>query len=236
MTRKAKALVKDAKHSKEQFLHDKLLGWFEVNRRCFPWREGKIDPFMSLVTELLLQRTRAEVVAAFYPTIKEHLSTPDKVLERDPARIREDLSALGLQDRRTEALRALARAVRDDHGGVVPPDEEKLLDLQGIGPYIARAVLCFAFGKPVSIVDGNVTRVFCRFFNIENKGGDNRRNKLVWDKASEVIALDPTRAQEVNWAILDFGAMVCVPRGTGCEACCLGERCASYRRGGEEKE
>ncbi len=229
MTRKDKP-----KESKEQFLHDRLLGWFGANRRDFPWRKGQIDPFVSLVTELLLQRTRAEVVAAFYPTIKEHLSTPDKILGRDPALIRLDLSALGLQDRRTEALKALAIVVHEEHGDVVPPDEKKLLELQGVGPYIARAVLCFAFDKPVSIVDGNVTRVFCRFFNLENKG-DNRRNTLIWEKADDVIALDPARVKEFNWAILDFGAMVCVPRSPGCDSCCLGEKCSSFS-GEKDKE
>jgi A/G-specific adenine glycosylase len=220
--------------TKEQCLHDALLKWFSVNRRTFPWREGQIDPFVSLVTELLLQRTRAEVVSAFYPVVLEHLSTPAKILQRDRARMVSDLSALGLQERRTESLKALARVVQEGHGGVVPPDEDKLLALSGVGPYIARAVLCFAFGKPVSIVDGNVTRVFCRFFNIENKG-DNRRNKVIWEKAGDVIALDPGHVKEFNWAVLDFGAMVCVPRSPGCETCCLKEPC-SFHSSGMEKE
>jgi A/G-specific adenine glycosylase len=223
-----------ANPSKEQFLHDALLAWFATNRRCFPWREGQIDPFVSLVTELLLQRTRAEVVATFYPVILEHLSTPGKIVERDRTTLVSDLSALGLQDRRTDALKAIASVVQDEHGGMVPPDEEKLLALSGIGPYIARAVLCFAFGMPVSIVDGNVTRVFCRFFGIEDKG-DNRRNKAIWEKADEIIALDPTHVKEFNWAVLDYGAMVCVPRRPGCDDCCLREKCLFCSRR-KEKE
>ncbi len=232
MTRKAKA--KASKASKEQFLHDVLLDWFAGKRRKFPWREGQIDPFVSLVTELMLQRTRAEVVAGFYPVLLEHLSTPAKILQRDRALMVSDLSSLGLQDRRTESLKSLASVVQDEHGGVVPPDEDKLLALNGVGPYIARAVLCFSFGKPVSIVDGNVTRVFCRFFNIENKG-DNRRNKAIWDKADDIIAMDPGHVKEFNWAILDFGAMVCVPRNPDCEACCLNERCSHGSSGMEKK-
>jgi A/G-specific adenine glycosylase len=229
MTKKAKATA-----SKEQFLHDALLDWFVEMRRNFPWREGQIDPFVSLVTELMLQRTRAEVVAVFYPVLLEHLSTPAKILQRDRALMVRDLSALGLQDRRTDALKALASVVQEEYGGVVPPNEDKLLALSGVGPYIARAVLCFAFGKPVSIVDGNVTRVFCRFFNIENKG-DNRRNKAIWEKADDTIALDPDHVKEFNWALLDFGAMVCVPRSPGCEACCLNERCSFYSSGTKKK-
>ena len=223
MTRKARPTP-----SKEQFFHDKLLGWFDVNRRNFPWREGKIDPFISLVTELLLQRTRAESIAAFYPAIKDNFSTPVKILGRDPALIRQDLSSLGLQDRRTDALRILARVVHEEYGDMVPPDEKKLLELQGIGRYIARAVLCFAFGKPVSIVDGNVTRIICRFFNLENKG-DNRRNKHIWEKGDEIIAQDPARVKEFNWALLDFGALVCMARNPKCEKCPVKSTCR-YKR------
>ncbi|MEX2681676.1 MAG: hypothetical protein Q6373_008750 [Candidatus Sigynarchaeota archaeon] len=222
MTRKEKSTC-----SKEQFFLEKLLDWFGTNRREFPWREGPIDPFMSLVTELLLQRTRAETIAAFYPVIKEHLSTPVKILGRDAALIRRDLAMLGLQERRTEALKVLAKVVHEEYADIVPCDEKKLLELQGIGRYIARAVLCFAFGKPVSIVDGNVTRLFCRFFNLENKG-DNRRNKHIWEKGDEIISRDPRHVKEFNWALLDFGAKMCIPRNPSCESCCLNEMCSFY--------
>jgi A/G-specific adenine glycosylase len=224
MTGKAKTKI-----TKERFLHDALLEWFTVHRRTFPWREGQIDPFVSLVTELLLQRTKADVVATFYPVVLERLSTPAKILARDRGLIVGDLSTLGLQDRRTESLKSLASTIQEDYGGIVPPDEEKLLELNGIGRYIARAVLCFAFGKPVSIVDGNVTRVFCKFFGMENKG-DNRRNKAIWEKADEIIALDPGHVKEFNWAVLDFGAMVCMPRSPGCDGCCLKQMCFFKRR------
>lgn len=222
MTREAKA-----KDNENRFFHNELLAWFEVHRRNFPWRESQIDPFVSLVTELLLQRTKADAVAAFYPVVLDRLSTPAKILHRARALIVDDLSTLGLQDRRTESLKRLASVVQDVYGGIVPPDEEKLLELNGIGRYIARAVLCFAFGKPVSIVDGNVTRVFCRFFGMENKG-DNRRNKAIWEKADEIIALEPGKVKEFNWALLDFGAMVCVPRSPGCDGCCLKQVCHYY--------
>ncbi|NMC04339.1 MAG: hypothetical protein GYA24_03965, partial [Candidatus Lokiarchaeota archaeon] len=186
--------------AKEQFFHDELLAWFAANRRRFPWREGKIDPFLSLVTELLLQRTKASAIATFYPVVIESFSTPAKILALDRARIVSHLSPLGLQERRAEALKNLASVVQGKHDGIVPADEEALLELNGVGRYIARAVLSFAFEKPVSIVDGNVTRVFCRFFGMENKG-DNRRNKAIWEKGDEIIALDPTHVKEFNWAL-----------------------------------
>ena len=206
------------------FFHNQLLEWFAKNKRSFPWREGTIDPFVSIITELLLQRTKADAIADFYPKLLEFYSTPSKVLARGKDMIVNDLSVLGLQDRRARSLLAIAASIQDEHDGIVPDDEESLLELNGVGRYIARAVLCFAFGKPVSIVDGNVTRIFCRFFGMENKG-DNRRNKHMWVKGDEIIALDPSRAKELNWGILDFAALACIPRNPVCTDCCLQQSC-----------
>jgi len=206
------------------FFHDQLLEWFSRNKRSFPWRGGAIDPFVSIITELLLQRTKADAIADFYPKLLEFYSNPSQVLDRGKDLIVNDLSGLGLQERRARSILVIARAIKDDYGGVVPDDEEALLALNGVGRYIARAVLCFSFGKPVSIVDGNVTRVFCRYFNLENKG-DNRRNKHIWVKGDEIIAIDPAHVKELNWAILDFAALVCTPRNPACDGCCLQPSC-----------
>jgi len=215
--------------SKNHIFHDQLLEWFNINKRSFPWREGSMDPFVSLVTELLLQRTKAEAIAAFYPQVLEHFATPAKILARERTDIVKDLSVLGLQERRTDSLLSLAREIAEKRNGTVPDDEDSLLELNGIGRYIARAVLCFAFNKPVSIVDGNVTRVFCRYFNLENKG-DNRRNKHIWELGDEIISMDPARVKDINWAILDFAARVCVPRNPACETCYLREKCSFVRK------
>lgn len=206
------------------FFHDQLLAWFSKNRRSFPWREGGIDPFVSIITELLLQRTKADAIADFYPKLLELYSNPGQVLDRGKNSIVNDLSGLGLQERRARSILVIAGAIKDEYGGIVPNDEEALLELNGVGRYIARAVLCFSFGKPVSIVDGNVTRVFCRYFNMENKG-DNRRNKHIWVKGDEIIDIDPTHARELNWGILDFAALVCTPRNPACATCCLQSKC-----------
>jgi A/G-specific adenine glycosylase len=220
-------------HDEDVFFHDQLLAWFDKNKRSFPWREGVIDPFISIITELLLQRTKADAIADFYPKLLEFYSTPSQVLDRGMDLIVGDLSGLGLQERRARSLLEIATAIKDEYGGIVPDDEEALLALNGVGRYIACAVLCFAFGKPVSIVDGNVTRVFCRYFNMENKG-DNRRNKHIWEKGVKIIAIDPERARELNWGILDFAALVCTSRNPACQVCCLKMKCF-YLQNAEKK-
>jgi A/G-specific adenine glycosylase len=211
----------------EAFFHRTLLAWFACNRRDFPWRNDPIEPFVSLVTELLLQRTKADSIAGTFPLILDVYRTPEQVITRGQARIVDDLTPLGLQQRRAASLVDIATDILEHHGGKVPATEEDLLQLQGVGKYIANAVLCFGFGQPAPIVDGNVTRLFCRFFNLENRG-DNRRNVHIWEKAGEIIDIEPETAKQLNWAILDFAALVCTPRNPRCIECALNEHCNYY--------
>ncbi|MHA1715327.1 MAG: hypothetical protein ACTSXP_06760 [Promethearchaeota archaeon] len=211
----------------DEFFLENLLKWFKKNHRDFPWRNNDLNPFVLLITELLLQRTKAEAIASFYPVLLEKYSSPEQVLERDDKEILEDLSVLGLQKRRTVALISISKTIIEKFDGNVPKSEKKLLTLKGVGRYIARAVLCFAFNKPYSIVDGNVTRVFCRFFDLENKG-DNRRNKHIWERGDEILRLQPENAKSINWAILDLAALICLPRKPRCGDCPVVERCAFF--------
>ncbi|MHA1680714.1 MAG: hypothetical protein ACTSUE_06885 [Promethearchaeota archaeon] len=208
--------------------------WFRDHGREFPWRVENLDPFISLVTELLLQRTKASSVATFFPTIIEKYSTPDKIMDTPETELLDDLQPLGLQKRRSESLHAIARQILEDHKGLVPVDEVSLLNLKGVGKYIARAVLCFSRNKPISIVDVNVTRLFCRFFGMENKG-DNRRNTHIWEKSSDIIQLlNPNKVKDFNWAILDFAALTCTPAKPHCTECVLKKHCTHFKRKNNE--
>ena len=180
---------------------------------------------MVLVTELLLQRTRASSVACFYPTILSRYADPVSITSLSHESIERDLQPLGFHARRAASLHAIAAALASIPGGDVPRSENEVLSLPGIGRYMARAVLCFAFGHPVSIVDANVTRVFSRFFDLESTG-DNRRNPHLWEKGDEILSTNPARAKDINWAILDLAALACLPRKPACDQCPLLERCA----------
>lgn len=206
-----------------------MLEWFAVHRRDFPWRSAEHPPFIVLLTELLLQRTKASTVARFHPVLLEKYGTPAAVLAVEPAILEQDLAPLGFNIRRARSMREIASAIMSGESGAVPATETELLELHGIGRYMARAVLCFAFKQPVSIVDANVTRVFSRFFDMDATA-DNRRNKRLWEKGDEIIATNPDHVREINWGILDLAALACHPREPACDACPVQERCA--RSGG----
>jgi endonuclease III len=146
----------------------RLLAWFERNRRDFPWRHSH-NPYTVLVTEKLLQQTAARdsVVKAFhdlttlYPSVSELADADDAELERI-------LAPLGFHYRAKE-LKVLASTLLEEHGGSIPAELNQLKALPGIGDYMARAVLSFAYGQDIAVVDTNVARFLYRVFAIAGR-------------------------------------------------------------------
>src|SRR2546421_12649332 len=154
-----------------------LLAWYDANRRDLPWRHTR-DPYRILVAEYLLQRTRIASGTPYYerflerfPTVRDLAAAPlDDVLA-----VWEGLGFYG----RARNLHAAARAIVEDHRGLIPPSHDALASLPGIGPYTAGAVASIAFGIPVPAVDGNVTRVIARVFRIrENVTAGRGRRRI----------------------------------------------------------
>lgn len=123
-----------------------------------------------------------------------------------------------------EKIKSLATDIVARFSGNIPSTRNELLNLPGIGDYIADAVLCFAFGQPVVVVDWNVARFICRFFGIKAKG-EARRDKKVLEYARRMIPQSHIR--EFNWALLDLSALVCKPRKPLSSICPLRAWCAT---------
>jgi len=197
-----------------------LLLWFERHGRRYPWRETR-DPLSVLVAEVMLRRTRAdqvtgvyERVIAAYPDVRSLASAPSEEIERMVA-------SLGLRWR-SPAFKRLAEVVRDKHGGRVPATRGELLDLPGVGDYVAGAVLSIALGKPEWMVDSNVVRVFARYFGMVTTKEGRRDRHVVETAKAYVSCEDPRRA---NLAVVDLGALVCTSRNPDCGACPLADGC-----------
>src|SRR5438034_50032 len=202
----------------------KLLAWYRRAARDLPWRRTR-DPYRVLVSEFMLQQTQVSRVAEFYPRFLERF--PDLgTLARAPARqVREAWDGLGYYARASN-LHALARVVRQNLGGTLPDNPEKLIKLPGIGPYTAGAVASFAYEKPVPAVDTNVARVIRRVFV-----GDDRqrlsgnRQRLIWSIAQALVPRDGKRAWKFNQAVIELGALICVARKPKCPQCPVREVC-----------
>lgn len=206
-------------------LADLLLPWWAENGRRFPWRRLGLPPWHVLLTEVLLRRTRAEHVAAHWEEIIAVLATPALTAAAAQEALVNLLEPLGLGRQRAGAVQALARVLVSEYGGKVPWEYGALVRLPHIGRYAAAAVLCFAFGESVPVVDSNVLRVFERLTG-QDLGRDNRAVDWFWWHLGEEIPQGQGPA--FNWALLDLGGLVCRPRNPRCQACPLRGECQAY--------
>lgn len=194
-----------------------LLSWFSQYGRAFPWRERR-DPFAVLLSEKLLQQTAARpAVVAAYAELLERCPSSEALAAADVGHLEELVRPLGFLYRARE-LPELGRALVERHGGQVPDTLKELLALPGVGDYAARAVLSFAFGQDVPIVDTNVARWLYRLDGLAFPLPNNpARKKSLIARAGGLVP--PGRAREWNYAVLDLCALVCKPGRPLCERC-----------------
>jgi len=195
---------------------ERLEKWCVASCREYPWRKTS-DPYVILVTEFLLQRTRADVVEKLFGYL---FSKYRNARELASAR-REDLygffSKLGLLYRAQRILE-VAKEIVKEYGGVVPCNMERLLLLRGVGVYIASAVLNFGCDQPTPVVDKNVMRVLNRLFNITSEWEGRRVISELYRYGDHKL---------IAYALIDIGALICkeIPR---CAVCPLNNVCPKY--------
>jgi len=207
--------------TKEKFFSKKLCLHYESYRRNFPWRKTK-NPFYILVSEMMLQKTDAQKVLNIFPRFISKYPSPSTLSIAAIKALRKDLFLLGIHDR-ARRLKETAKILMEKFDGYVPKNKAKLLQLNGVGDYIANAVLCFAFNKDVPIVDANVIRVFERFFSFKSLKVRPRTDRIIWQFAETIIPKG--NAKKYNIAILDFAAAICTARKPYCLKCPISKKC-----------
>jgi A/G-specific adenine glycosylase len=199
-------------------LRKRLLKWYDENKRDLPWR-GSSDPYTIWVSEIMLQQTRVAVVVERYQAfLKRFPSLISLALAREDE-VLALWSGLGYY-RRARMLHKAAQYVAQNFHGSLPSKAEELRELPGIGEYTAAAIASIAHGERVGVVDGNVERVLCRLAGWD-EGAKPRRK--VSELASRMV--DPARPGDFNQAMMELGAVVCVPRSPRCTACPLTPEC-----------
>ena len=206
-----------------------LLEWYRQNRRDLPWRHTR-DPYPVLVSEIMLQQTRAETVKPYFHRFMATLPTVEALANADEPTLLKLWEGLGYYSR-VRNLQKAACAVMERHGGVIPADFEALLKLPGVGRYTAGAVASIAYDIPVPAVDGNVLRVLARLT------GDNTDilSPAAKKRAEAILApLVPTPdAGDFTQSLIELGALVCVPGEPKCMDCPLHLLCEAKRTGRE---
>ena len=203
-----------------------LLQWYHENARVLPWRSDP-TPYHVLVSEVMLQQTRVAAVLDYYRRFLEVLPTVADLAAVEEDRLLKLWQGLGYYNR-ARNLQKAARQVVEDYGGDFPQTYEELRKLSGVGEYTAGAIASIAFGEPVPAVDGNVLRVVSR---LTGDAGDITRPDTKRRMGAALRAVIPLQAPgDFNQAMMDLGAMVCLPNGAPlCEKCPAGDFCRARR-------
>jgi A/G-specific adenine glycosylase len=205
---------------KNQF-HATLTNWYHKNGRVLPWRQTR-DPYAILVSEIMLQQTQVATVIPYYNEWLRRFPDFAALARASESDILHAWQGLGYYAR-ARNLQATAKTVQDLHGGRFPRDLAAMRALPGIGRYTANAIATFAFGRPVPIVETNTARILARLFNFRSPIDRTAGRKALWKRAS--ILVPRYSARIYNSALIDLGALVCVPHQPKCGICPVKKFC-----------
>ena len=209
-----------------------LLPWFETHRRVLPFRQDP-TPYHIWISEIMLQQTRMTAAVPYYERFVAELPDPAALAACDPERLRKLWQGLGYYSRAANLQKA-AKIICERYGGRLPADYDALRALPGIGDYTAGAIASIGFGLPAPAVDGNVLRVFAR---LDNDDADVTRPAAKRRFTARVMEEQPAgRPGDFNQALMELGALVCLPNGAPlCGQCPLAALCRGRAAGRAEQ-
>ena len=208
-----------------------ILSWYDEGHRSLPWRMTR-DPYRIWVSEIMLQQTRAETVVSYYdrflaryPTVKDLADAPQEELLKM-------WEGLGYYSR-ARSLQKAAKEIVNTYGGQLPADVDKLRALPGIGDYTAGAIASIAFGIPAAAVDGNVERVICRYYALNEPVGTPAMRRRVTQMTQALVPHE--RPGAFANAMMEMGATLCTPRNPQCLICPVRESCEGLKKGNAQE-
>lgn len=210
--------------AKMDFQHT-LLFWYQNHKRDLPWR-NTTDAYIIWLSEIILQQTRVEQGTPYFLRFVEAFPTVADFANANEADILKLWQGLGYYSR-ARNMHATAKNVVDEYQGVFPTKYSELINLRGIGPYSAAAISSFSNGEPKAVLDGNVFRVFARYFGIDTPINSTKGIAEFTMLAEEMLFLPQPGLY--NQAIMEFGALQCKPKNPDCATCPLSQSCVALR-------
>lgn len=199
----------------------RLLEWYSRNVRDLPWRRTR-DPYAILVSEFMLQQTQVATVLPYYRSWLKRFPTFATLSAASESEVLHAWQGLGYYARARNLLRT-ARLVMSRHDGRFPQSIDEMRSLPGIGKYTAHAVATFAFNRPVPIVEANTARVLTRLFNLRSPIDSGVGRQILWKQAESLVS--KKSAARFNSALIDLGAIVCLPHRPKCGHCPVQKFC-----------
>lgn len=200
-----------------------LLAWYGANKRDLPWRNTS-NPYLIWLSEIILQQTRIQQGWAYWERLVERFPTVHQLAEATEDEVLRLWQGLGYYSRARNLHTAAKQIVAMGH---FPNTMEEIKSLKGVGDYTAAAIGSMAFHLPVAVVDGNVYRVLARYYAIDTPINSTEGKKLFQELAQSLLPTN--QAADFNQAMMDFGAIQCMPSSPKCTTCPLMEGCEAFR-------
>ena len=215
-------------HLNKQNIPNKILHWYDNNKRPLPWRKKntkKQHEYYTLVSEFMLQQTQVKTVIPFFNRFVKKFPNLKSLASADEDKVLKYWEGLGYYSR-AKNLQKTAALLLSDYRGSLPKDIEKLKALPGIGEYTSRSILSIAHNQPYIPMDGNVERILKRVFLLKNKDQISKENLI--EKKS--FFSNAKRSSDYAQAIMEIGALICKPSFPICTSCPLTNYCKAYKK------
>ena len=203
-----------------------LIKWYLQNKRDLPWR-NTTNPYPIWLSEIMLQQTRVAQGMPYFLSFTTAFPTVFDLAKAEEEQVLKLWQGLGYYSR-ARNLHKTAQYIATELNGIFPDNYNDLLKLKGIGEYTAAAIASFSYNEVVPVVDGNVFRVLSRYFDIETDIAQASAKKEFSALAFELIPKDNPAI--FNQAIMEFGALQCVPKSPNCGICIFNESCAALQK------
>lgn len=211
---------------KIKILQRELLTWYKKHGRHFPWRNKSITNYQAVIAEVLLQRTKAETVAKFYPQFIKDFPNWKSLADAPRKKIENYLKPIGLYRQRSKRVKSLAKEMVKRKGRL-PRNREDLESIPFMGQYIANAVEVVIFNERSPLIDVNMARVLERFLG-KRQMADIRYDPKLQSLAYKLV--DHSKTKLINWAILDYAAAICMPQKKLCHGCMVNNSCLTGKK------
>ncbi|MEM0542557.1 A/G-specific adenine glycosylase [Flavobacterium sp. j3] len=202
-----------------------LIHWYLQNKRDLPWR-NQTNPYFIWLSEIMLQQTRVAQGLPYFLSFTKAFPTVFDLANAHEEQVLKLWQGLGYYSR-ARNLHQTAKHIAYEFNGEFPKTSKDLLQLKGIGEYTAAAIASFAYNENVPVVDGNVFRVLARYFDIDTDIASASAKKEFTQIAQQLLPIG--QANLFNQAIMEFGALQCVPKNPDCNICIFNDSCLALQ-------
>ena len=213
---------------KKQFITNKILNWYDINKRSLPWRNKnsvKKKEYYTLVSEFMLQQTQVATVIPYFNKFIKCIPDLESLARFDNQKLIKLWEGLGYYSR-VRNLKKTAQVIIKDFNKKLPENFLDLKSLPGIGDYTASAISAIAFNKQLIPLDGNIERVLKRYLYLKNKNQITKENLT---KQKKIFGTS-RRSSDYAQALMELGALICKPNNPYCKKCPISRKCKSFAK------